>query len=157
MLFRSIILLVIMVWQSMVAPLAFALTSGPMQPEVMSFGQVGVTDMVDVFTGDFSYNIPLFELPGPSGGYPFNLVYNAGIGMDQEASWVGLGGNLNAGSISRQVRGLPDEFKGDLITNTRSIKPNRTFGVGGGLGIELVGLDKGLSASAGLTQLGFKK
>ncbi len=137
----AIILLVIMVWQSMVAPVAFALTSGPTQPEVMSFGQVGVTDMVDIFTGDFSYNIPLFELPGPSGGYPFNLVYNAGVGMDQEASWVGLGWNLNAGSISRQVRGLPDEFKGDLITNTRSIKPNRTFGVGAGLGIELMGLD----------------
>lgn len=137
----AIFLLVVMVWQSIMAPVAFALTSGPTQPEVMSFGQVGVTDMVDVFTGDFSYNIPLFELPGPNGGYPFNLVYNAGVGMDQEASWVGLGWNLNAGSISRQVRGLPDEFKGDVITTTRSIKPNKTFGVGAGVSLELFGLD----------------
>src|ERR1700749_828281 len=74
---------------------ALALTNGPSQPEVQSFEPVGTTDMVDLFTGDFNYNIPLFELPGPNGGYPFNLSYHSGIGMDQEASWVGLGWNLN--------------------------------------------------------------
>ena len=41
--------------------------------------------MVDLFSGDFNYNIPLMEV----GGYPINLSYHSGIGMDQEASWVG--------------------------------------------------------------------
>ena len=31
--------------------------SGPGQPEVQSFRPAGVTEMVDPFTGDFSYNI----------------------------------------------------------------------------------------------------
>src|SRR5690242_1903346 len=76
---------------------ALALTSGPSQPEAQNVQPAGASDMVDLFTGDFSYNIPLFELPGPNGGYPFNLAYQSGITMDQEASWVGLGWTLNPG------------------------------------------------------------
>src|SRR5690606_14859781 len=101
---------------------SYALTSGPSQPEVQSFEPASTTEMVDLFTGDFTYNIPLFELPGPNGGYPFNLAYHAGIGMDQEASWVGLGWNLNPGAITRQMRGLPDEFKGDPVTTTMAMR-----------------------------------
>ena len=42
------------------APLcAYALTSGPSQPEVQSCEPIGTTQMVDPFTGDFVYNIPL--------------------------------------------------------------------------------------------------
>ncbi|WP_375563413.1 hypothetical protein ACE193_25395 (plasmid) [Bernardetia sp. OM2101] len=108
---------------------SYALTSGPTQPEVQSFTPAGVSDMVDPFSGDFSYNIPLFELPGPNGGYPFNLAYQSGIGMDQEASWVGLGWNLNVGAINRQVRGLPDEFQGDEVVVEESMKDNVTIGV----------------------------
>ena len=117
----------------------YALTSGPSQPEVQSFEPVGTTDMVDLFTGDFTYNIPLFELPGPNGGYPFNLAYHAGIGLDQEASWCGLGWNLNPGAITRQMRGLPDEFKGDEVRTKTAIKPSITAGVGAGAGVELFG------------------
>src|SRR5438128_12587154 len=80
---------------------ALALTSGPTQPEAQNFQPAGANDMVDLFTGDFSYNIPLFELPGPNGGYPFNLSYQSGVTMDQEAGWVGLGWNFGPGSISR--------------------------------------------------------
>ena len=118
---------------------SYALTSGPSQPEVQSFTPAGVSDMVDTFSGDFSYNIPLFELPGPNGGYPFNLAYQSGIGMDQEASWVGLGWNLNVGAINRQVRGLPDEFQGDPIVVEESMKDNITIGVKGALKPELFG------------------
>src|SRR5574337_495307 len=67
---------------------AFALTSGPGQPEFSSFEPVGTTDMVDLYTGDFSYNIPLLSVPGPNGGYPINLAYHSGPGMDEEASWI---------------------------------------------------------------------
>lgn len=108
---------------------AWALTGGPSQPEVESFEPIGTTEMVDLFSGDFNYNIPLMTVPGPNGGYPINLAYHAGIGMEQEASWVGLGWNINPGVINRMMRGLPDDFQGDKVTTTTRMKPNNTFAV----------------------------
>lgn len=93
--------------------ISYALTSGPSQPEHVQFAPIGADNTVDLFSGDFSYNIPLFELPGPDGGYPFNLSYQAGVGVEDEASWVGLGWNISPGAINRQMRGLPDEFTGE--------------------------------------------
>ena len=138
------------------APVAsYALTSGPSQPEVQSFEPVGTTEMVDLFTGDFTYNIPLFELPGPNGGYPFNLHYNSGSSMDQEASWVGLGWNLNPGAITRQMRGLPDEFNGNMVSKKMDMRPNVSFGVGVGADVEVFGADLkegiGLNVSASIS------
>ena len=118
---------------------AYALTGGPSQPEVEGFQAISVNDMVDPFTGDFSYNIPLLDIDG----YPINLVYQSGVSMDAEASWVGLGWNLNAGSLTRSMRGIPDDFKGDLIKNELYMKPNNTFGVTGGIGLELFGKEIG--------------
>ena len=37
--------------------------------------------MVNLFSGNFSYNIPLLDV----GGYPVNLYYNGEIGVEQEA------------------------------------------------------------------------
>ncbi len=102
-----------------------ALTGGPSQPEVQSFMPVSVSDMVDMSSGDFQYNIPLFQV----GDYPINLIYNGGISADQEASWVGLGWNLNPGVINRQMRTLPDDFKGDEIKSELSMKDNNTYGL----------------------------
>ncbi|HEY3402429.1 MAG TPA: hypothetical protein VGK59_03520 [Ohtaekwangia sp.] len=129
---------------------SYALTSGPSQPEVQGFQPAGTSDMVDLFTGDFSYNIPLFELPGPNGGYPFNLSYQAGLGMDAEASWVGLGFSLNPGAINRQMRGLPDEFSGDAIKTKMAIEPSVTVGLGAGVSLERFGAAKD-RGSIGLT------
>ncbi len=106
---------------------ALAITGGPSQVEFESFEPANTTQMVDPFTGDFNYNIPLMTVPGPNGGYPINLAYHAGIHPDQEASWVGLGWNINAGEINRQMRGLPDEFNGELVTKTLSFRPNYTL------------------------------
>jgi hypothetical protein len=103
---------------------AFALTSGPGQPESQSFQPVGITDMVDLGTGDFKYNIPLLDIDG----YPLNLNYQSGVGMDDEASWVGLGWNLNVGSINRQLRGIPDDFSGDTVETEHYTKPKITVG-----------------------------
>jgi hypothetical protein len=123
--FVSSFLLLIFFFQLVPFTKSFGLTSGPSQPEVQSFQPAGTSDMVDLFSGDFSYNIPLFELPGPNGGYPFNLFYQSGINTDQEASWVGLGWNLQPGAINRQMRGLPDEFDGtDMIETKMSMAPN---------------------------------
>ncbi|MGQ3133725.1 MAG: hypothetical protein ACT6RE_17155, partial [Flavobacteriales bacterium] len=79
-----------LILQSMNPLPLLALTSGPSQPEVESFQPVGLSQMVDPFSGDFSYSIPLLDI----GGYPLNLAYQSGVSMDQEASWVGLGWNL---------------------------------------------------------------
>jgi len=102
----------------------WALTSGPNQPEINSFTPAGTTELVNLFSGDFNYNVPLMNV----GGYPVNLSYKAGVSMEQEASWVGLGWTLNAGSINRQLRGLPDDFNGDAITKKKYTKPNETWG-----------------------------
>jgi len=128
---------------------ALALGGGPSQPEVQSFEPVGTTDMVNLFTGDFTYNIPLIDV----GGYPINISYNSGITADQEASWVGLGWNINPGVINRGMRGIPDDFAGDKITKEFYIKPNTTVGVNLGLEAELFGfgnLGFGGSASLGM-------
>lgn len=119
---------------------AFALTSGPSQPEVQSFEPVGTTEMVDLSTGDFNYNIPLLDIEG----YPINIAYHAGITMDQEASWVGLGWNINPGSINRNMRGLPDDFCGvgedaDIIRKEHSTLAMHSLGITNGIGFEILG------------------
>ena len=103
----------------------WALTSGPSQPEFNAFTPIGTSDMVNLSSGDFNYNIPVMDV----GGYPLNLAYDSGVTMDQEASWVGLGWNLNVGQINRQVRGIPDDFKGDEITYQDNLKDNLTVGM----------------------------
>lgn len=103
---------------------SFALTGGPAQPEFNSFTPIGTSDMVDLASGDFSYNIPLMDI----GGFPINLAYSSGVTMDQEASWVGLGWDLSIGQINRQMRGLPDDFDGDEMTYENNIKDNWTLG-----------------------------
>jgi len=103
----------------------FALTGGPSQPEFNSFTPIGTSDMVNLSSGDFNYNIPVMDV----GGYPLNLAYNSGVTMDQEASWVGLGWNLSVGQINRQVRGIPDDFNGDEIVYENNLKKNKTTGM----------------------------
>lgn len=138
----AIVMSVIMLVEVLYPLQSYALTSGPSQPEIQSFEPIGTTEMVNTFTGDFTYNIPLFELPGPYGGYPFNLHYNAGISPDQEASWVGLGWNLNVGAITRQMNGLPDEYKNAQIEKEEFAKPNKTYTLSPvGAKIEVVGVD----------------
>ncbi|MGB0175700.1 MAG: hypothetical protein ACPF9D_00950, partial [Owenweeksia sp.] len=116
---------------------AYALTGGPSQPEVQSFEPLGTNQMVDPFTGDFTYNIPLMDV----GGYPLNISYHSGITMDQEASWVGLGWNINPGAINRNKRGLPDDFLGDAVTSEFNMKNNQTFGLSANFGVEVFGID----------------
>lgn len=100
-----------------IAPtVAFALTSGPTSPEATSFEPIDTTDMVNPLTGDFTYNLPLLEVPGPEGGYPLSLSYHAGIQPNEDASWVGLGWTLNPGAITRSVNGFPDDWSGSNIS-----------------------------------------
>lgn len=128
---------------------AYALTGGPSQPEVQSFEPIGTSDMVDPFSGDFNYNIPLMDVDG----YPINISYHSGITMDQEASMVGLGWNINPGVINRGMRGIPDDFNGDNVVKELNMKPNNTYGLNTGAGIELFGSEKlklGLETGMGI-------
>lgn len=89
--------------------IAMKMRGGPGQTESSGFS-LGTTDgLVDKFSGDFSYSIPLMSVEG----YPIVINYNSNVGMNSEASWVGLGWDLNVGSVSREMRGLPDEFNGN--------------------------------------------
>jgi len=121
---------------------------GPTQPESQAFQSVNNANMVDLFTGDLNYSIPLMDV----GGYPVAIGYNSGITMDQEASWVGLGWNINPGTITRNMRGLPDDFSGgsDSIIKTASIKENKTIGVTAGADFELAGFPLQLGVSLGV-------
>ncbi len=126
----------------------FALTGGPSQPEFSSFIPIGTSDMVNLSSGDFNYNIPIMDV----GGYPLNLAYASGVTMDQEASWVGLGWNLNVGQINRQLRGLPDDFNGDQVRYENNLRTNFTAGVNTGIEFPIYGFDTAdaLGASANL-------
>lgn len=117
--------LVILSAETLVPGAAYALTSGPSQPEMKQFEPAGASDMVDLFTGDLKYNIPL----GDVDGYPLNLAYQSGSGMEEEASWVGAGWSLNPGALTRNMRGLPDDFNGvDKVTKEYDRKPFKKIG-----------------------------
>jgi hypothetical protein len=133
--------LLVLIMTNTLAPLTsvFALSGGPSQPEVQGFEPAGTSQMVDLTSGSFTYNIPLCEV----GGYPLNLSYHSGVTMDQEASCVGLGWSLNPGVINRNMRGLPDDFKRDEVKKEFNVAPNNTYGVNGTLDLELLGAQLG--------------
>lgn len=135
---------------------ALALTSGPSQPEFQGFTPLATTSLVDPFSGDFSYNIPLLEVEG----YPLNLVYRATSNIEEEGSWVGYGWNVNVGTLNRMVRGLPDDMNGAVIKNYQNIREREVksttlgmdanFGVQAGFG-DYVGASAGVQMNTSLT------
>lgn len=122
-----------------------AQTGGPGQPEFMQFTPATASELVNPSNGSFSYNIPLFDV----GGYPVNLSYQSGVGMEDLASVVGLGWNINVGAVAHTMRGLPDDFRGDPVTRTVYMKPNITYGGNVGAGAELAGFPVGGGLNAG--------
>ena len=119
---------------AMAAIRPLSLAHGPTTPEMGSFTPVEAGEWVDKFTGDFNYNIPLFEI----GSYPVNLAYGSNVPVESDASWVGLGWNLNPGAISRSMRGVPDDYApgSDAVTQWDRMKQNDryTLGITGKLG-----------------------
>lgn len=132
---RAWIMIVVFVTTTFLPDYAWALTTGPHQPEFTSYEEPGATDLVNLLTGDLHYSIPLMEVPGPEGGFSLPLSYSAGIGTEQEASWVGLGWSLNAGSITREVNVFPDDAGGEVnmikmvdLVGVRGWTSNNLFG-----------------------------
>ncbi len=114
-------------------------------PEAASFEPVDATDMVNLLTGDLTYVLPLLNVPSPEGGYPLSLSYHAGVAFGQEASWVGLGWNVNPGVINRNVNGEPDDwYNGKQLNFLYSDLGEQdvvTIGVGAMFKIYNVGVD----------------
>lgn len=124
---------------------------GPTQPETQGFHSAGNTNLVNLFTGDFSYTLPLMDVDG----YPLTMGYNSGVSMDEEASWVGLGWTLNPGSVNRNMRGLPDDFNGeDVIKKEVNVKENKTLGVSTGFNMEIAGFPKSILGGGAGVQVG---
>lgn len=150
--------LFVVMFSELVIPLrSLALTSGPSQPEFQGFTPLATTSLVDPFSGDFSYNIPLLEVDG----YPLNLVYRPTSNIEEEASWVGYGWNVNVGTLNRMVRGLPDDMNGEEIKSYQNIKTREVNSIGVSLepsfGVQ-AGITDGVGVSAGVqSSLGFTK
>jgi hypothetical protein len=125
----------------------FASNNGPKAPEAANFEPVDATDMVNLATGDMSYVLPLLNVPSPGGGYPISLTYHGGIAYESEASWVGLGWNLNPGSIDRGVNGVPDDWKESMIRDRSYYNFNSTqVSVGVSVGLqENASIDMGVT------------
>lgn len=119
------------------------LTGGPTQPEFSSFEPVGNTKMVDEFTGDFTYNLPVLTIPGAAGGgYSLSLSYHSGTSPQGEASWVGYGWTLNPGAIVRNKRGFPDDAKGTTVRYWNKTPKVWTVSAGPIVGAEAFGVEK---------------
>ncbi len=140
--FVSVYLIINIFAEILFPTVAFALTSGPAQPEFSSFEPIATTNMVNEFTGDFTYNLPVINVPGPNGsGYAASLSYHSGGTMEEEASWVGYGWTLNPGAINRGKNGLPDDYNGEPILHSNKVPKNWTASTGARLGLEFFSAD----------------
>ena len=91
--------------------------------QVSGFTVSSTDGLVDKFSGDFNYSIPLVDVEG----YPITLSYNSNVGMHSDASWVGLGWELSVGAVNREMRGIPDEFNGfQTVKRSYSQKDDQT-------------------------------
>ncbi len=109
-----------------------ASNNGPNAPEASGFEPVSATDMVNLSSGDMAYVLPLLEIDG----FPVTLSYHAGIPMDMEASWAGLGWNINTGAIARGVSVTPDDWKNGKRLNLMYLTGKQdSYSVNVGVGI----------------------
>ncbi|WP_298309690.1 hypothetical protein [uncultured Aquimarina sp.] len=85
----------------------------PNSPEAQAFIKYGNVPL-NQYTGTPNISIPICEIKGNSISMPISMTYDAsGIKVNQLATKVGLGWNLNYGGVvSRQVHGLPDQADG---------------------------------------------
>ncbi|WKN44221.1 hypothetical protein [Tunicatimonas pelagia] len=87
-----------------------------MMPQFTGLQPMDVSQYVDPTTGDFNFQSLLLEIPGSQGSYPLLLTYQAGIGLNQSASWVGLGFNFEPGALYRSISQVPDDYRRNKIT-----------------------------------------
>lgn len=93
--------------QNLKLKLTSPLLPSPNAASFTKYGDIPVSNS----SGIPSISIPVYTIDGGEVSIPISLSYHAsGIKVEEIASNVGLGWNLSAGgSVTRQVRGLPDE------------------------------------------------
>ena len=129
--------------------LLYASGSGPASPSFSSFESVSSAELVDPFSGNFTYNLPVLKIPGPDGsGYALSLSYHIGNTPDQEASWVGYGWTLNPGAITRNTNGFPDDYKEAPIIYHSKMPKHSTLSLSTTLGVEAFSIS--LAGNAGI-------
>ncbi|WP_298547121.1 RHS repeat domain-containing protein [uncultured Aquimarina sp.] len=79
-------------------------------PDVMAFHKYNSLP-INLYTGKIEVNLPLYEITSGNINIPISLSYNSGgIKVDDIASNVGLGWNLNAsGSVATIIKDIPDQ------------------------------------------------
>ncbi|RAV99655.1 RHS repeat domain-containing protein [Pseudochryseolinea flava] len=103
----------------------------PPSPEVSNLGKFQAVP-VGLYTGIPKVSIPIHTLKGRFLSIPISLNYHAGgVRVEETASMVGLGWSLSAGGVvTRQTRGLPDDF-GNMGYLRSSYKPSNFLGSSG--------------------------
>jgi hypothetical protein len=140
-----------LITQILTPTVAYALTAGPGSPEFSSFEPVATTDMVNLQSGEFNYNLPVLDIPGPDGaGYALSLSYHSGASLEEEASWVGFGWSLNPGAINRSVRGFPDDYKATPIKQYNKRRSNWSSSITKAAGLEIASKDDSKSSIGSL-------
>jgi RHS repeat-associated protein len=94
----------------------------PVAPTAASLGMYG-TYPVALSNGTLPLDIVLYEIKSGDLSVPITLKYHSGgIKVSQEASWVGLGWNLDfGGAIVRTVNGFPDEDENSAVPDEMSV------------------------------------
>ncbi len=77
-----------LLYQTFFPTIAMALTGGPSQPEMQGFEPIGTTNMVDLSTGSFTYNIPLMDVERLSNKPFLPLRSHYGSGSKLGWSWL---------------------------------------------------------------------
>lgn len=153
----ALVLALIIIAETVFPTASLALTSGPASPEFSSFEPVATTNMVNEFSGDFTYNIPVLNIPGANGGgYAMSLAYHSGETAETEASWVGYGWSLNPGSINRSKKGFADDTKSSRTIHN-DVPKNWTISTGGSAGnLEIFSTTIPVSVNASLRYNNYK-
>lgn len=132
----------------MYPPIVLALTGGSTQIEFAGGAPNGSSEMVNTFTGEFSYNLPLMSVPGPHGsGYPITLNYTSNMSPETDASWVGFGWNVSSGAVTRSRKGFADDLNGSEVTYYNKSTPSTTVTAGVQTGKEVFDGELGLTGS----------
>lgn len=87
-------------------------------PNVASFNKF-IDSPISLYNGQPDINIPIYTLKDGVIELPIVLRYNtSGIKLSEDASWVGLGWNLNVGGqINQQAVGYLDNFQNTIYTD----------------------------------------
>lgn len=95
----------------------------PISPTAWQF--LKYTDLpVSQYTGIADISIPLYEIKTDGVKLPLNLTYHSvGNKINQEASWVGLGWDIQVGSVVQIVNGM-DDFNTDNGSNNIKFLPD---------------------------------